>query len=58
MSGYTPIRCRGCGQVLRVLNEELPDNLQPGEWFERECKKCNEITCMALVERDSETVSK
>lgn len=58
MSSYTPIRCTNCGQVLHVLNEELPDDLQPGEWFERECKKCDEGACMTLVVRDSEAVSK
>lgn len=54
----TRIRCTSCGQVLYVRDSELPEGIRPGEWFERECKKCDEGTCMELAEGDSQAVSK
>ena len=58
MSGYTPVKCASCSAVIHIRNEEFPDDLQSGEWFERECSRCGEDTCMTLVERDSAAVSK
>lgn len=58
MIGYTPVKCASCSAVIHIRDEQLPDDLQPGEWFERECSRCGEDTCMKLAERGSEAVSK
>lgn len=57
MSSYTPVKCTNCGQVIHIHDMELPDGLRPGEWFERECKKCDG-TCMELAEDDSQAGNK
>ena len=57
MSGYTPVKCTTCGQVIHIFDTELPDGLSPGEWFERECGKCDG-TCMKLDEGDSQPGNK
>lgn len=58
MIGYTPVKCAGCSAVIYLRDEELPDGIQVGEFFERECGRCGEVTCMSLAVRDSEAVNK
>ena len=56
---YTAVVCRGCSQVIHVPSEEVPDDLRPGEWFERECKA---MSCtgayMQLLVRDDQKKGK
>lgn len=58
MVGFTKVKCTDCSQVIHVRDGELPDDLQPGEHFERKCSGCDDGHYMELAEDDGQTESK
>ena len=46
------IECTKCSLVIHVSSDEIPDEVQQGEWFEWKCPKCDEGHYMELTEDD------
>ena len=49
------IACTKCSQVIHVSDDSdiVPDEVQPGEWFQFKCPSCDEGHYMELAEGES-----
>ena len=52
------IECTKCSQVIHASDDTVPDGVQPGEWFEMRCPRCEDSYYMELAKDDSQAVSK